>query len=216
MATITGLDKDDKGSKITVQIDSELACVMPRKLVADVGLRVGMDIDQEWLTGLVHKENVRIAIQRAARLLEIRSRGSKEMARALKQRGFDESVIEEALARLTKLGTIDDAQFAAEFIASRGRAHPQAVRMTRSELAARGVAKGDIEDALTGMGEIDELALARVALAKRARSLPDDKEERRKAYQRLANFLAGRGFGWEITRKALAEHFTPVDAGDDE
>ena len=216
MAVITGLDNQTRKRNVIVALDGEASCEISRKLAAEVGLRVGKDIDEAWLVQLAHEDNVRYALERAARLLEIRSRGSQEMARSLKQRGFGDAVITEAVARLVKLGVIDDTQFATEFINSRGRAHPQSVRRTRSELASRGVGKAAIDDAVAGIGEIDELSLARAALAKRARSLPADKDERKKVRQRLATFLAGLGFGWDIVRQALAEVFEATDSDDDD
>ena len=124
------------------------------------------------------------------------------------------SVVADTIERLTELGLIDDTQVAAQFIESRSRSHPQALRLSRSELAARGVGRDRVDAAVEAMGERDELPLARAALAKRVRALPDDKDARREAYQRHAAFLARRGFGWDIVRKALAEVFDPAETDD--
>jgi regulatory protein len=78
----------------------------------------------------------------------------------------------------------------------------------RLDLKQRGIDKGSVEDAVQSIDADTELDLARQALGRRAQHLTRTREDRPKEHKRLADFLARRGFGWETTRKVLAEVFS--------
>ena len=99
---------------------------------------------------------------------------------------------------------------------SRSRARPGGVRKLQSELFQKGVARDIADEAVATVTPDDEVALARQALEKKARALPSDPKLRRAEYQKLAGFLARRGFGWDITRAALADLFGKEAVSPDE
>ena len=55
------------------------------------------------------------AKQRAFRLLAMRARSEKELRAKLREKGFDESVVEEVTARLRELNYLDDESFARQW-----------------------------------------------------------------------------------------------------
>jgi regulatory protein len=84
----------------------------------------------------------------AARLLESRQRAVAEVRRHLLFAGYRADLVEDAIARLVRLGYLDDAGFAAAWIASRDRAHPRGERALRSELLRKGVPRDVVDEAL--------------------------------------------------------------------
>jgi regulatory protein len=133
------------------------------------------------------------ARERALRLLGIRPRGKRELARALEQRGFEPAAVSRALHRLEAEGWLDELGAAASTVRLRGARYGP--RRIERELAARGFARDTIAAAL---GEIDpaveERTLAR-ALRKvwtRHSALP-----RRERRRRAIDALTRRGFAAE-------------------
>jgi len=62
--------------------------------------------------------------------------------------GYPEPLVEEAIARLTDLGLLDDAAFARAWVESRDRARPRGERALRYELRSRGMSPELAEAAL--------------------------------------------------------------------
>lgn len=207
MPQITTITPQRKKGRFSIFVDGDFVVGVGEKVVADLRLAVGKPIDARELTRIAHAEEVRRATESCLRLLELRARSRREFEQRLRQKGYEPNVIEDAVASLARLGFVDDTQFAEQWVASRSRARPAGARRLRAELAQKGVGKEEIEQAVAGVTGDDELTLARIALAKKVRVLPEDKQARREEWRRLAGFLQRRGFGWETTKKALAEVF---------
>jgi regulatory protein len=216
MPTITAITPQRRKGRFSLFIDGDFAVGVAEKVVSDLGLHVGKLVAGEELVRIVRAEETRRATESCLRLLEIRARSKKELETRLRQKGYEEQVIGEAIAALTRWGLIDDAQFATQWVESRSRAHPEGIRKLRTELFQKGIAKDQIEAAVGAISEGDELGLARQALARKLRPLPEDKDARREEWRRLAGFLQRRGFNWETTKKALAAVFDadPEEIGD--
>ncbi len=109
------------------------------------------------------------AFQKAVELLGRRSHFRRELETKLGQRGYEETEVDETLARLEDRGLIDDAQTAREFV--RGRLARKAMGRPRlaHELRARGVDSGVANEVLDELYPDDDLELARRA-ARGARS----------------------------------------------
>jgi regulatory protein len=139
------------------------------------------------------------ACNRAAlTLLAHREHGRQELARKLAARGFEASVVAVTLDELEASGSLAEARFTESFIRSRvGRG--QGPARIRAELAQRGVADADVDDALRG-AEVDWLEVVRAARRKRFGSEPP-RDLADKARQ--ARFLTYRGFDGALVRAAL-------------
>ncbi len=206
MHTISAIEPGRRRGRFNVYVDGTFAVAVGERVIADIGLRVGQPFTAERLQEIAGAEEARRALESALRLLEVRQRASKEIEQRLQARGYEDNTITATLATLRRLELIDDAEFARAWVESRGRASPKGARMLRSELAQKGVAREQIDEAVAHMSPDNELELARQALrSKSGRGLPDHPEDRRTEYRRLASFLQRRGFGWDTVKAALAE-----------
>ncbi len=144
------------------------------------------------------------ALESAFRMLTQRDHTRKELAVKLRQKGFDHTTIERALARCRELGYLDDAKTAAMIaghLAERGYG-PLRVRQT---LGQKGLDDDLIEQALARCGDEEAQVLsARCLLEKKASRLnreADPWKRRQKAYR----FLAGRGFVSGVINRAISD-----------
>lgn len=154
------------------------------------------------------------AREAALRLLERTRRTRSDLARRLRERGFDERVAENVLARLAGVGLIDDVEYALAFLTERWGRRAAGRRRLEQELRQRGVGRDDIERAFTRFAEeqgpADEVRLAlRVAAQAERRYAALEPRARR---QRLYALLARRGFDGDVIEQALRRE---QDSSDD-
>lgn len=121
-------------------------------------------------------------------LLSRRPWATAELRERLLQR-HEASEVDAAITKLVRLGYLDDALRAEQYLAT-SRARERAARLLRSELIERGVGARVAEQALR---EHDDGAAALRAARRRLGALRGLDGERRA--RRLRDFLARRGFG---------------------
>lgn len=152
-------------------------------------------------------------LERALKLLALKSRTEAELDRALRRAGVSDAERTLALARLRELGYMDDAAVAsarARTLLERG-ASPL---LMRRRLLAQGVesatARAAAEEAAEGASERE---LVERALQKRLRGrAPRDDKERR----RLFRALIGKGHRAALVAEALGIDAQEVDDGVEE
>lgn len=137
--------------------------------------------------------------ERALGLLAVRARSRRELERRLLRAGFDPDEVADVLARLERVGLVDDEAFARQ-VAEHGFGVRRAGRRAvAGSLAAAGVAPEVIADAV-GEHEADEdaraEALARTRVARMGSLDPA------RAFSRLTSLLVRRGYSPDVARAA--------------
>ena len=133
------------------------------------------------------------AKQRAFRLLAMRARSEKELRAKLREKGFDESVVEEVAVRLRELNCLDDESFARQWARNLALNKLFGNRRIEAGLMEKGIPQPLIRQVLT---EVREELTEREAVILLIRKTVDngagkmDDRERR----RLAQSLMGKGF----------------------
>ena len=144
------------------------------------------------------------ALESALRLLTRRDHTRRELVIKLRQRGFGAASVEEALARCSDLGYLDDARTAvtmAGHLVNRG----YGCLRVRQMLAQKGLDEAYIEKALHCCGdEKTQLHRARHVLEKRRLRLQREADpwKRRQAAYR---FLAGRGYPADVIHRVIED-----------
>jgi regulatory protein len=136
-------------------------------------------------------------------LLARRDFASGELRRKLEERGFVADVVTAVLAELTEERKLDDARFAANFVAYHAERGQGPVRI-RKELRDLGVAEGLIEEAFAAGPDFRVLA-RQVRQRKFGAAVPEEWAEK----ARQARFLQYRGFSSDHIRAALGADFDP-------
>jgi regulatory protein len=137
--------------------------------------------------------------ERALRLLAVRPRSRRELETRLRQAGFETAEVEVELLRLEEVGLLDDGAFARELADHHLTVRRSSRRAVAGALAAKGVPRETIDEALAGL-EGDETERAVEIARDRARRLTSLRPE--VAYGRLVSFLARRGYDGGTSRRA--------------
>ena len=137
--------------------------------------------------------------ERALRLLAVRPRSRRELEVRLLRAGFERDEVADELTRLEAVGLVDDEAFARELAEHHVHARRSGRRAVVGALAAKGVSRSVIEEAVADMGDDEAeraLDLARER-APRLAGLPPQK-----AFGRLSSLLMRRGYDPTTARDA--------------
>ena len=209
MSVITALEPQQRRKgRTNVYIDGQYLIGVSDDVVARLRLRVGQPIDEVRLREVSAAEDLHRATDTALRFLETRPRTRHEIEARLARDTYGEDVVTRVVEKLTGMGLLDDAQFAAQWVEAKTRpaaGRPAGRRRLTTDLYRKGVDKEIIEEAVAAIDDDDELILARAALDKKIKTLPIEPEALLAEKRRLSGFLARRGFGWGTISKALRE-----------
>jgi regulatory protein len=177
--------------RVNVYLDGEFAFGLER--VAAAWLKIGQELSDEKIAQLQTEDEGEKAYQQALNLLSYRPRSEAEVRKKLEQRGVAESMIAEVLERLRRSGLVDDARFARDWAENRSEFRPRSRRALTIEMRQRGL---DNESISQAVADLDDEQLAYQAALKHSRKLTGlDWQVYR---QKLAGFLARRGFNYEV------------------
>ncbi len=141
------------------------------------------------------------------RQLTAAPRTRAQLAATLRTRGIPDSAAEAVLIRFTEVGLIDDATFASAWVESRHYGRGLGRRALAAELRQRGVERGDIQAAVSGLSPETELATARRLVQRRLAATAGQPADAR--FRRLAGMLARKGYPpgmvYQVVRDALAQ-----------
>jgi regulatory protein len=138
----------------------------------------------------------------AYRLLRSRPRSEAEMRGRLELKRYNDDTIGSVIARLKKAGEIDDIRFTDFWIESIMSSNPVSDIMLRHELKEKGIPEPIIEEALSKKAKkYDEYEVALNMAGEHFKRLV--KFDRAKALKRLHDFLARRGYDYDIVNKVI-------------
>lgn len=133
-----------------------------------------------------------------------RPHSEKELRDKLTKKNAPEEIIQRVLQTLREQQFVNDEEFARWWVEQRTRFRPKSDRVIKLELGQKGIAKDIVEQVFSQRGteELDSTKAKELVERRLPRvvSLPIEEQ-----YQKLAGFLARRGFGWETIKKTLNE-----------
>jgi regulatory protein len=144
----------------------------------------------------------------ALRKLTARPRTRHELDKALQAKNVPPSVKKAVLDRMEEVGLVNDASFAADWVASRQHRRHLSRRALRRELEAKGVERSEIDSALNDVDFDSELTTARDLVERKRATMSG--LARDVQYRRLAGILGRRGFDTAVTVQVLNELLGPV------
>lgn len=210
-SVITALEYQQKRpDRVNVYLDGAFGFALAESVVQEAGLRRGMPLEPADIQDLLDRDGARRAYDAALVFLSYRPRSEAEIRRNLEGKRYAPERIEEALAKLRRVGLVDDAEFVRYWIENRDTFSPRGGRALRAELRAKGV--GDEELRAAFAEGRDEVAGAYAAGERKARQLRG--LDRRTFRERLGAYLARRGFSYEAIAPVVDRLFGEMVAED--
>ena len=202
--TVTRVAQQKKDpDRASVFIDGSFAFGLAVDLVVQAGLRKGVELTADQQRDLLVRQETYAAKASALAGLSQRARTTDEVRQSLLRKGYAESVVEDTVADLERLGLVDDAAYAKAFVRDRFNGRGYGPARLRQDLMRKGVARRSIDDALAELEEAEDLgAEAREQAVKKWRQTASE-EDVRKRKKKTMDYLVRRGFGFDVARSAV-------------
>ena len=193
-----------KEGRFDVQVGGRSVAVVSLDVVERLGLAVGTALEPDRERRLLEAAEALAVYDRALNMLASQGRSSRDLRRRLVQKGEPAPLVDQAIERLTRIGLLDDAQFARSLARSKAVGQGASKRRVQQEMFKRGVARDVADEAIAEVFDeeaVDETENAEAAARKKLRTLNGvDAETRRR---RLYGFLARRGYAPDAIRATL-------------
>ncbi len=179
----------------------ELKLLVHEDVMIKYRMLKGYSFTKDALRDIIAANKLQAAYATSIYYLSYRSRTRIEVARKLKEKDYDEHVIETTLDRLEKEKLIDDHLFAEQWARQRVRTQKKGKVWIRQELRQKGIQQGHIDEALGQIDEEEELVSATGLARKKWNSTSGewlDKKRKTMAY------LMRRGYSSDLIKRALA------------
>ena len=145
------------------------------------------------------------ALKFAMKLLDIRKRSVFEIRKRLKQKEFEEEIINEVIKELFEYGYLNDEEFAEAYINDRINFNPRGSFLVKKELREKGIAEDIVNEKIKELFPAEkEIELAKKAAEKKRETLNKDLEKN-KIYQKIGSYLQGKGYTSYIIREVLED-----------
>lgn len=206
---ITGISAQQKDkNRINIMVDGKYRFSLDIFQYADLGIKVGEEYSEDELLALETESQFGKAYTRALEYCLMRPHSSKEMRDYLYRKtrdtrtktgavkkGLPADVASRVFDRLVEKNYINDEAFATYWIENRNLQKGVSRRKLQAELRAKGVDSSIVDRLLVESSRSDEDELQKIIAKKRAR-YPDD--------QKLMQYLARQGFGYDDIKQALS------------
>ncbi len=198
---VTEIEEISK-SRARVYIDEEFAFVLYRGELRSFHIRAGEEVDEEAYRSIMDEVLPKRAKLRAMNLLQSREYTVRQLHDKLKEGGYPEDIIGQALDYVESFHYTDDLRYATGFI--RSHEGDRSRRRIEQDLLRRGIDRAVLEQAWAAWeeegGVQEEGAMIRALLEKKGfdRETADLKQR-----QKMYGFLMRKGFQAEQVRRAV-------------
>lgn len=191
---ITGL-KRDKKRLTAVFVDGELWNRLDSEVLAQNSIKVGMPVDENFLTELKFESDYKRAKDRAMYLISFRDYSEKELTNKLK-RDYGETAAKKAVFRMRDLGLANDLDFAQKYARELLFNKHFSKRRAEFELLQKGIDKDTVCDILAEL-EYDALEQIGLLVDKKYPLAYSDEKVKKHAVA----FLQRHGYGWDDIKR---------------
>ena len=191
-----------KRSRYRVCLEGEADLVLYAKELGRYGIEEGSELSDETYERIISEVLIPRARKRAMHLLEKQDRTVKNLSDKLREGGFPERVVEDAVGYVSSFHYLDDERYAENYV--RYHQDGKSKSRIRQDLMRRGVDRDTIDAALDeGYEASEEQMVTDMLRRKHYDPTTADEKERMKIYR----YLASRGFSYDIISDVMA-HFS--------
>lgn len=197
MSEITKIEiqKNNK-DRVNIFLDGQYAFPLSVETTMKYGLKKGMEIDEKRKTDLIHESDSRVALDKCVHYLNQSLKTKQQIIDYVKKHGFDDSIGEYVIEKLTEYGYIDDHTYAQKYIATYlGSVGKKKIEY---DLVRKGVPKDIIESVLQE-AETPTDKVVHLVRKKLGKETLDQKQK-----ERIMRYLLGKGFSYDEVKHALS------------
>lgn len=197
--------KKYKGTTYEAEIDRERKIYLHIEIIADFGLRKGMEIDRQQLKKIIHASNFRRAYQYGLYCLDYRDYSAEELFEKLLKTYKNEALCLEVIKKLAKAGLINDRRYGERLARRLVEGRKYGFYRVRREMTAKGISGDLTEELLEAYSDRFYENLMELISQKHGRKLGDGSD--RAAVEKVKAALARYGYGFDDINRAINEYF---------
>ena len=190
----------------TIFADGKFIAGVSDETLLRLGLRTGDDLSPETVKALQRTEELWSARNAALRLISYRPRTERELRDRLREKEYPDTDIVATIEDLKRSGLVNDAEFARTYLRDALALRPKGKLALKRKLLLLGLDKSIVEESLQEVfSEVNQEEAAYEAAERFLRKSGGKKrgEEPAALRNRLANYLARQGYGWDTIRPVL-------------
>ena len=201
MPRVTSIKQQKNKSRVNVYLDDKFGFGIDLDNFVLLHLKIDQELTEREVAEIVKKAEFQKTLDKLLRFAMIRPRSEKEVDDYFRRKQVHESMHEKLIGKLRHLELLDDAKFAKWWVEQRQSFRPKPKRILNNELRIKGIKK-EVIDQVLGEEVVDEEKMARELIEKKAykwQSL-----SAREARQKMSQYLAGKGFSWDVIEKVVS------------
>ena len=205
MPIITKIESQKKSEdRVNIYVDEKFFMAIYKELVFTFNLKKGDIIEEDNLREILKDEMFLKGKNKALKILSKASQSEKKMREKLKD-DFEEDTIDDIVDFLKKYNFINDNELASKIVTTNVNLNKYGKNKIKQNLYNKGLEKSSIDEAISEIDQDVEFENALYLAEKRYERVK--KEDPKKAYAKVANHLAYKGFSYDIIKSVLNKIF---------
>jgi len=200
MPIITSFKQQKNKNRVNVYLDDKFGFGIDLDNFVLLHLKINQELTESEIEEVVKKSRIPKTLDKLLRFAMVRPRSEKEITDYFRRKQIHESMHDKLLEKLRHLELLDDAKFAKWWIDQRIQFKNKSKRVIQMELKQKGIDKDIIDDAFEDT-VVDEEKMAKEVLSKKLYKWQNLEPRERK--QKMSQYLAGKGFSWEVIEKVI-------------
>ena len=205
MAVITKIEAQKrKEDRVNIYVDEKFFMAIYKELVFTFNLKKGDNIDEEYLKKILKDEMFLKGKNKALNILSKASQSEKKIREKLNE-DFEEDTIDDVIDFLKKYNFINDGELASKIVNTNVNLNKYGKNKIKQNLYNKGIEKSAIDEAISEIDYDAEFENTLYLAQKRYDRVKN--EDPKKAYAKIANHLAYKGFNYDIIKSVLNKIF---------
>jgi regulatory protein len=200
MSKITKIEVQKKNkSRVNIYVDEEFTFACDAELVYTYRLKINEEIDVDKIMEIAKEDNFKKAKRDALRIIEKSYKTEKEVYKKLVAKGYEEPMVNKAIEFLDAYNFVDDEKYAKAYV--KDKIKVQGRDKISYSLAAKGIDSETIKETIASIDGEDEFEGAKKLGIKKYEALVKRESDTRKIQIKLKQFLASKGYSFEMIRR---------------
>ena len=200
MPIITSITAQKNKKRVNINLDGSFGFGLDLENFIRIGLRVNQRLTENEVSEIIKKAELSKSFDKTLRFVMTRPRSLKEVKDYFRRKEIDKTIQQTIIDKLIKLELLDDIKFAKWWVEQRLAFKSKSKKDITFELRQKGIDTNIVKNILDD-SEIDEVKIAKELVAKK--SYKWQKYDEKIRYQKISQYLAGKGFNWDVINEVL-------------
>ena len=200
MPVITTIKPQRNKKRVNIYLDGKYGFGIDLETFVKLGLKVEQELSEDEVEKIIEKAEFQKSLDKLLRFATLRPRSEREVNDWFRKKRIHESLYKKLTRKLKDLDLLDDEKFARWWVDQRLSFRPRGKRALESELIGKGIDRKIIKTVLSET-DVDEIGIARELIKKKGYKW--DRLPPLEARKKKSEFLARKGFGWDVIKKVI-------------